>query len=718
MIRKLSLTILTAIALLFSSCDLLPDDTPEPEPDITVDDPDPEPLPDPIEIIWGDFNADPPGQSTFNDASGTLLATAEVTAALNEARDTSPNSESYFYNTNSLEYVFTGNEWGGIYLQISASGEITYDMSGYAIVELALKGLEETVGNIELKFDDPDRGQSVNLLDYTPVSDGDWEIYSVPLFDFPDIDFTRFNGIGLWHPGAGTEILKNEYTATTFLLDIRFNTVEVPADLESIIAEASTLNTNTTVGTLTGNVSQAAKDAYTAAIAAAQSVWDSSPSISEINIAAANLNTATDAFIAAIISFDTVALSIEISEANTLLSNTTIGTAEGNALQADADIYELAISEAQNVMETAGSQLEVDNAVVTLAAATLTFKESIIADFSALNAAITEAETLNAITTVGTNTGQSSQTAKDNYTAAIALAQTTADNTGSTMVEIDSALTALTAATAVFNIAIVPDDPTDTYDPGIGWSPAWSDEFRDGIFDTDTWDREMPTRKNDELQIYNGDPSTAYEQDGNMIIKAEHTGTTYEYGDFTSARVISNPGGGTGDSGSAGKLFKFGKIAARIKLPSGKGVWPAFWMLGDNISETGGDTGWPACGEIDILESGSVGATDDQWGHTGVGQAIHSTAGTPSSSNYFYLDSGLFSDNYHVFEIEWNISEIIWKVDGVTVHTADINAIDEFHKEMYIIFNIAIGGSYTHDPDATTPFPLYMYIDWVRHYTN
>ncbi|MBI9099525.1 MAG: glycoside hydrolase family 16 protein [Spirochaetaceae bacterium] len=262
-------------------------------------------------------------------------------------------------------------------------------------------------------------------------------------------------------------------------------------------------------------------------------------------------------------------------------------------------------------------------------------------------------------------------------------------------------------------------DESDDYDPGPGWTLSWSDEFNDGVFGSDTWDREeLLSPYNNEWERYTGEASTAYEQDGSMVLKATYNGPTHSIGNYTSARVISNPGGGTGLSGSTGKTFRYGKIAASIKLPSGKGIWPAFWMLGDNISETGGDTGWPACGEIDILESGHISANDGFYGHATVGQAIHSTAGTPSSSGEVSISSGIYGDDFHVFEIEWDSSTIVWKVDGVIAHTADISTIDEFQKDFYILFNIAVGGNYTHDPDATTTFPQYMYIDWIRYYTN
>lgn len=264
----------------------------------------------------------------------------------------------------------------------------------------------------------------------------------------------------------------------------------------------------------------------------------------------------------------------------------------------------------------------------------------------------------------------------------------------------------------------IPNSGNDTYNPGSRWALTWADEFNDGLFDSETWDRQVwLSPPNGEWEKYTGETSSAYEADGNMILKATYNGPAQGYGNYSSARVISNPGGGTGNSGSAGRIFKYGKIAARIKLPSGKGLWPAFWMLGDNIDETGGDTSWPECGEIDILESGSVTANDGQYGHGTVGQAIHSSAGTPSSSANVKISTGIYADEFHVFEIEWDSSQIIWKIDGITAHKADISDINEFHKNFYVIFNIAVGGTYTYSPDETTIFPQYMYIDWVRHYS-
>ncbi|MGM0508107.1 MAG: glycoside hydrolase family 16 protein, partial [Fusobacteriota bacterium] len=281
-----------------------------------------------------------------------------------------------------------------------------------------------------------------------------------------------------------------------------------------------------------------------------------------------------------------------------------------------------------------------------------------------------------------------------------------------------------------FNLDIFEKDESN-WEAGAGWTLNWSDEFDDGVFDTDTWTRQvMYDPFNNELQQYLDNSSVAYEENGNMVIKADHIeGRPYNQPDsYTSARVISNPGGQSGNSGATGKTFKYGKIAARIKLPGGKGIWPAFWMLGDNISETGGDTGWPQCGEIDILETGSV--YDPNYGQGTVHGTVHRDPGTESnplgyneyiSAGSYTLPNGeYFKEDFHVFEIEWDENQIIWKLDGVQFGNKDISSDveNEFHKPFYVLFNIAVGGHFTDTPDETTGFPQYMYIDWIRHYVK
>ncbi|MBN2656568.1 MAG: glycoside hydrolase family 16 protein [Spirochaetales bacterium] len=266
---------------------------------------------------------------------------------------------------------------------------------------------------------------------------------------------------------------------------------------------------------------------------------------------------------------------------------------------------------------------------------------------------------------------------------------------------------------------------TDDYDPDLtGWTLAWSDEFNDGSLNMDVWSREVRGPAGGELQTYTDSENNSIEEDGYLVLKAEWTGN------YNSARVISNPGGDyPGDSGSTGQLFRYGKIAARIQLPYGKGIWPAFWMLGDNVDETGGNQSWPGCGEIDIAETGSKYADDGAFGHATTGQVIHYDSSLDNTEeNHAYrvhsetAPAGeIWGDKFHVFEIEWDETQIVFKIDDVITHTqpiTDANLSEFRDKDFYVLFNIAVGGSdFTYTPDGTAIFPQYMFVDWIRYYT-
>lgn len=288
---------------------------------------------------------------------------------------------------------------------------------------------------------------------------------------------------------------------------------------------------------------------------------------------------------------------------------------------------------------------------------------------------------------------------------------------------------------------VYPASNSDNYNPGEGWILSWQDEFNNNDFDTnpddenaDNWDRETNTnegdkRTNNEYQDYTGGEDTAYESDGYLVIKAEKINEEHEVHSYTSARVISNPGGKDGTSGTKGFTFQYGKIAARIQLPYGKGIWPAFWLLGDNIDETGGDTPWPSCGEVDILETGFGNNPDYYYGHAMLGGAIHydesidNTEGFNSYNyltDYTYLQTGIFADNFRVYELEWSSTQMIWRVDGEEFYSLEISdeKFNEFRENFYIILNIAVSGHITDRADDSTNFPATMYVDWVRHYTK
>jgi beta-glucanase (GH16 family) len=246
------------------------------------------------------------------------------------------------------------------------------------------------------------------------------------------------------------------------------------------------------------------------------------------------------------------------------------------------------------------------------------------------------------------------------------------------------------------------------YDPGQGWTLDWADEFEGDSLDASNWNRQVVDagQFNEEWQRYTDNSVNSYVEDGNLVIKAIHEGDTHGMNEYTSARL-----------NTANKQdWKYGKIAARIKLPYGQGIWPAFWMLGANIDENGGDTPWPQSGEIDILEL--YGTEDDSVVEANLHYADEDGEHAQMGAVAYELENGRFADNFHVFELEWDENEIKWFVDGEQYASQSITSdeLSEFHKEFFLLLNIAVGGTWAGRPDESTDFPQYMYVDWVRVY--
>ena len=158
------------------------------------------------------------------------------------------------------------------------------------------------------------------------------------------------------------------------------------------------------------------------------------------------------------------------------------------------------------------------------------------------------------------------------------------------------------------------------------------------------------------------------------------------------------------------KSFQYGRIDIRAKIPVSNGMWPALWMLGSNISSTP----WPACGETDIMEL--VGSSPNR-----VVGSIHwaqanGTSGTVN--NAYFLSSGDFSQQFHVFSLIWRMNYIQIIVDGIPYMTATNSSISSgtwpFNASSFFIFNVAVGGDWPGPPDATTIFPQQMLVDYVR----
>lgn len=153
-----------------------------------------------------------------------------------------------------------------------------------------------------------------------------------------------------------------------------------------------------------------------------------------------------------------------------------------------------------------------------------------------------------------------------------------------------------------------------------------------------------------------------------------------------------------------------GRFEARIKLPIGQGIWPAFWMLGDDFD--GGN--WPQCGEIDVMEYRG------QEPHVLIG-SLHGPgySGNNAITHRHELAQGGFNLGFHVFRIDWDETGIVWSVDGYVYHSATPDDLPPgtewvFDHPFFLLLNVAVGGRWVGDPDETTEFPQTMLVDWVR----
>ena len=240
--------------------------------------------------------------------------------------------------------------------------------------------------------------------------------------------------------------------------------------------------------------------------------------------------------------------------------------------------------------------------------------------------------------------------------------------------------------------------PIVTATPPAGWTLVWSDEFDGPSIDSGNWGYDTGAWPyNSELEYYTTNTTNSYIENGNLVIQAleESMGGR----DYTSARLVSK-----------NKVhYTYGKIVARMKLPFGQGIWPAFWMMGESA-------GWPACGEIDIMEMIGGGENRDDTHHC----ALHWDDGGHQqiAASTELPDPHFFFEDYHIFGIEWNTTEIKWFLDGNQFYSYDITpaVMSEFHWDHHLLLNVAVGGSWPGNPDATTVFPQKMYVDWIHWY--
>ena len=247
----------------------------------------------------------------------------------------------------------------------------------------------------------------------------------------------------------------------------------------------------------------------------------------------------------------------------------------------------------------------------------------------------------------------------------------------------------------------VPEDGYITPESYAGYELNWADEFNGTSIDASSWMHEMGASGwgNNELQYYTDRSDNSFIQDGALVIEAKEE--NFAGAPYTSARMITQEK----------RTFTFGRVDIRAILPEGQGIWPALWMLGSNFSTIG----WPACGEIDIMElvghePGTVHGTA-HWGPQG--RSFSDNKG----EEYLLPDNEKFSEKYHVFSIIWEPGKIEWFVDDnnyFTLRTSDVNGNYPFDNEFFFIFNIAVGGNWPGSPDGTTSFPQRMIVDYVR----
>ncbi|SMO43927.1 Glycosyl hydrolases family 16 [Saccharicrinis carchari] len=249
-------------------------------------------------------------------------------------------------------------------------------------------------------------------------------------------------------------------------------------------------------------------------------------------------------------------------------------------------------------------------------------------------------------------------------------------------------------------ITIAQDDPD--FD-GDKETLIWSDEFDGTEINQNTWTFETGSGGwgNNELQNYtNGD--NARISDGKLIITAQKVNDSKAPGSYTSTRMIS----------WGKKEFTYGRIEVRAKLPSGKGIWPAIWMLGANLSEVS----WPACGEIDIMEY--VGYQPNV-----VHATVHTPAGYGGNGNGKSKALDTAEEEFHIYGLLWNKDELVFYIDtpdNVT-HTyapAVKNASNwPFDKPHFFILNVAVGGTWGGAQGIDNSiFPQTMEVDYVRVY--
>jgi beta-glucanase (GH16 family) len=233
-----------------------------------------------------------------------------------------------------------------------------------------------------------------------------------------------------------------------------------------------------------------------------------------------------------------------------------------------------------------------------------------------------------------------------------------------------------------------------------GWKLTWHDEFDGSAIDPANWTYDLGGGGwgNGEAENYTKRSENARTANGNLVIEARQE--KFEGSYYTSARLKTQ----------GLQSFQYGRIEARLKVPAGSGLWPAFWMLGADFN----GSNWPDCGEIDIMEY--VGKEPDLIMGTLHGPGYSGALGISKWNRQTYD----IASEYHTYAVEWQADEISWFYDGVKYHTVTRADVGERKwvgdRPFFIILNLAVGGSLPGMVSPSTVFPAQFLVDYIRVY--
>ncbi len=266
------------------------------------------------------------------------------------------------------------------------------------------------------------------------------------------------------------------------------------------------------------------------------------------------------------------------------------------------------------------------------------------------------------------------------------------------------------APTSTTTSATLAPTPTTLNEVGGPWRFVWSDEFNGAsgtLSDPNKWSPRIGGEGwgNGQMDYDTNNQNVYQDWQGNLVLEARRNdpgNVQCWYGpcQYTSAQITTQ----------GHFSFTYGLLQARIKVPQGLGFWSGFWLIGTNCDTVG----WPACGEIDVMEI--LGNAPNR---------LYATVHGPQVAYSTYqLSQGSFADDFHLYELRWDPDHLYFMLDGMTYYTIDRTSSfpspDDwvYNHPFSIVFNLPVGGKWPGNPPATATFPQRMYISYVRLYTS